>query len=318
MGNLKSKLQASTRKFLLDNRRTLVTAAGSAVLGGVAMYLYAAKVEARRYKLEKIKVKTGLEDGALNGTRGRKSTKLRVLHLSDLHLAAPETHKIDFLQKITDNDYDLIVFTGDIFENYTGTQYAKDLIVRRPRLGTYAVLGNHDYYDYTWFHKTIGRLNRRFRHPKHKRDVTPLIHALTESGITVLRNNSKIFHDDKTMLIGIDYPGITPDELKALASQAPDDYLVMSILHLPRRLHQLPQAGIDLAFAGHTHGGQIRLPGIGALITDSELHRKEASGIVVRDRTKIHVSRGLGADPKTNFRLFCPPAATIVEIEHHS
>jgi predicted MPP superfamily phosphohydrolase len=284
-------------------RRGLIAAAGGAVLGGAALYLYASRVEARAYRLETVRLSTG------------KGVKLRILHLSDLHLSYPETHKIDFLERITDDDYDLIVFTGDIFENYTGTQYAKHLVTRRPRLGTYAVLGNHDYYAYTWFHKTVGRMSRQFRHPKQKRDVMPLITALQDSGITVLRNSSKLFAADRLALIGIDYPGITPEELKALVEQADSNWLVAAILHLPRRLHQLPAAGVDVAFAGHTHGGQVRLPGLGALITDSELHRSEASGLITREHTKIHVSRGLGADPKTNFRLFCPPAATIVEID---
>jgi predicted MPP superfamily phosphohydrolase len=317
MGNLKSKLRSKTRTFLLDNRRTLITAAGSALLSGVAVYLYAAKVEARNYKLERVHITTE-PDARPNGSVGGKQVKLRILHLSDLHLASPESHKIDFLQKITDAEYDMIIFTGDIFENYSGTQYAKDLIVRKPRLGAYAVLGNHDYYDYTWFHKTLGRVNRQFRHPRHKRDVSPLVNSLQESGITVLRNSSRLMHDEHTCLVGIDYPGITPEELQALTSQAPPGYLVLAMLHLPRRLHQLPQAGVHVAFAGHTHGGQIRMPGYGALITDSELPRKEASGLVRRDKTVIHVSRGLGADPKTNFRLFCPPAATIIEISHNA
>ncbi len=316
MANLKSKLRANARSFILNNRRTLITAAGSALLSGGAVYLYAAKVEARNYKLERLHVTT--EPGLLskNDPKG-KHVALRILHLSDLHLSAPESHKIEFLQRITDADYDLIVFTGDIFENYTGTQYAKDLITRKPRLGAFAVLGNHDYYNYTWFNKTVGRVNRSFRHPRHKRDVTPLIHALSESGITVLRNSSRMFDAEHTCLIGIDYPGITQEELSALTAQAPEGYLILSLLHVPKRLQQLPQAGVHLAFAGHTHGGQIRIPGIGALITDSELPRREASGLVRREDTIIHVSRGLSADPKTNFRLFCPPAATIIDVEHH-
>lgn len=316
MGNLKSKLRDNVGQFLLNNRRTLITAAGSALLSGVAVYLYASKFEARNYKLEKVRIKSGRKSGDQGNGTEHKTVKLRVLHLSDLHLSAPETHKIEFLQRVTDDDFDLIVFTGDIFENYTGVQYAKELIARKPRLGAFAVLGNHDYYNYTWFHKTFGRINRRFRHPPHKRDVLPMIHALGESGITVLRNSSRIFHDENFSLIGIDYPGITLEELKALTEQSPEGYLVMSLLHLPRRLHQLPTAGVHVAFAGHTHGGQIRVPGYGALITDSELPRREASGLIQRNGTTIHVSRGLSADPKTNFRLFCPPAATIVEIEH--
>lgn len=303
--NWKRKLERQSKvgRFFAGNRGTLLGAAGGALLGGAALYLYASRVEARNYRLERVRVST------------KKRVPLRILHLSDLHLSHPESHKIEFIERITDDEYDMIVFTGDIFEDYSGTKYAKHLITRRPRLGTYAVLGNHDYYAYTWFNKTVGRINRTFRHPRKKRDVMPMIGALQESGITVLRNSSKLFHGDRVCLVGIDYPGITPEELRALTAQAPSDWLIMSLLHLPRRLHQLPQAGVDVAFAGHTHGGQVRVPGLGALITDSELHRREASGLVQRDNTLIHVSRGLGADPKTNFRLFCPPHATVVEIE---
>lgn len=317
MEDLKSKLRDRTRDFISSNRGALLTAAGSALLSGVAVYLYASRVEARNYKLEKLHVRT--DSAALSTGNGKgEKVKLKVLHLSDLHLAAPESHKIEFLRRVTSDEYDMILFTGDIFENYSGIQYAKHLVARQPRLGAFAVLGNHDYYDYTWFHKTVGRINRTFRHPRQKRDVTPLIHSLHESGINVLRNNSRMFHDDNVCLIGIDYPGINPEELQALVKQAPPGYLVLSILHLPRRLHQLPQAGVHVALAGHTHGGQIRVPGVGALITDSELPRREASGLVKRDGTIIHVSRGISADPKTNFRLFCPPAATVLEIEHHT
>ena len=300
--------------FGSDRGRALMTAAGCAVGAGIGLLVYA-KLEARRFKLEHLRVTTsGGSDSSGNGNQ--LPVKLRVLHLSDLHLCRPETSKVEFVQQVTDDDYDLIVFTGDIFENYTGIEYAAGLITRKPRLGAYAVLGNHDYYNYTWFNKIIGRMNRKYRHPAGKRDVQPFINALSDAGITVLRNSAITIPDERLHLIGIDYPGISQDQLYALSGQAPDGFLVMSLLHLPRRLNQLPAAGVHMAFAGHTHGGQVRLPGFGALITDSELPRQEASGLVKRGHTVIHVSRGLGADPKTDFRVFCPPAATVVEIEH--
>lgn len=82
--------------------------------------------------------------------------------------------------------------------------------------------------------------------------------------------------------------------------------MVLALFHMPRYLRQFEIAGVDLAVGGHTHGGQIRVPGFGAIITDSELSRHEASGVIHRGRTTFHISRGLSADPRTNFRLFCP------------
>lgn len=287
--------------------------AGVAAASAAGVYVYASRVEARNYKLEKVRAIT-CGDWRPQDSQGSGET-LRILHLSDLHLAEPESHKIDFLQKITQDEYDFVFFTGDIFENESGIQYADKLIARQPKYGAHAVLGNHDYYDYKWFNKIYGRLNRSYRHPAELRDVTPFVDALTAGGINVMRNEAEYIAEKNVYLIGIDYPGIEADELQGLMGAAPADALTLAILHLPRRLHQLKDAGIHLAFAGHTHGGQVRIPGFGALFTDSELPRQEASGLVRRGDTWIHVSRGLGADPKTNFRLFCPPTANIIEVK---
>ena len=294
-------------------KRSLWTAAGLLAAGGLT-YLYASRVENRRYKIERVNVITGVPEGD-NEAPGEGVT-FKVLHLSDSHLSRPETHKIEFLKRVTDEDFDLIVFTGDIFENYSGMEYATRIITRRPRLGAYAVLGNHDYYDYSWMNKTVGKFYRRWRHPRQKRDVQPMIDALADGGIKVLRNESVSLANEHLHLVGLDYPGVSEAELVRLTSTAPENAMVMCLLHLPRKLDKLPRAGVDIAFGGHTHGGQIRIPGIGALITDSELPRKEASGLIWRGDTAIHISRGIGADPKTDFRLFCPPAATIVTIKH--
>lgn len=299
-------------KVLLTLRRALPAVAalgGAAIAAGVASYLYGHLVEARRFHLEMVRIRIPRE---LNG---QPRSPLRVLHISDLHLAQPESHKVEFLRRITSMDYDMIVLTGDIFENLSGLQYAEALLKRKPRFGAYAVLGNHDYYDYSMFNKFVGRIWRRWRHPEEKREVAPLVEALEKVGYRVLRHDDVIIPEARLQIIGIDYPGIAPGALKQLVDKAPPDYLRLALLHVPHHLNDLPDAGIDVAFAGHTHGGQVRIPGFGAIITDSELPRKEASGVVYRKHTAIHVSRGLGADPKTNVRLFCPPAATVVHVD---
>src|SRR5581483_11333134 len=100
---------------------------------------------------------------------------LKILHISDLHLCYPESKKIDFLQRVTDEPYDLVFLTGDVFENFSGLAYANAILSRPPRLGAYAVLGNHDYYNYTMLNKTAGRIWRKYRQPRSRRDVTPMI-----------------------------------------------------------------------------------------------------------------------------------------------
>lgn len=319
-------------KFLDDprKRKLLLASAASIAAAGLGTYLYASLVEARRYRLDAVRVNTGdpaigsgeepssIEGKAFaGGAEDGEALRLRILHLSDLHLCFPESHKIDFLKRATDANFDLIVITGDIFENYSGICYADKIISRAPRLGTFAVLGNHDYYDYNMLHRTIGRFFRKWRSPKAFRDVTPMVEALEKAGINVLRNSAQNFSADKIKILGLDYPGgIRKDRLSELLADTPDDHLVLALMHVPERLDLLSQAGVDLAFGGHTHGGQVRIPFFGPLITNSELPRHEASGLIWRGATAIHVSRGVGADPRSNFRLFCPPHGSIIEVCH--
>jgi predicted MPP superfamily phosphohydrolase len=287
--------------------RTLKYIAASAVAAGIGTYLYASRIEARRFLLEKVSVRA-------RNARDNNERVLKVLHLSDLHLCYPESDKIDFLRSITSEPYDMVVLTGDVFENYSGLTYAGSILSRQPRLGAYAVLGNHDYYNYTMVHKSFGRLWRRFRHPGTKRDVKPLVQALENGGFTVLRNETVHLPEEGIHLTGVDYPFVKADVLKQLTDPGAHEDLRLMIFHLPIHLDNMADTGVHVAFGGHTHGGQIRLPGFGAIITDSELSRAEASGLFWRSNTAFHISRGLGADPRTNFRLFCPPAATAVEI----
>ncbi len=313
----------------------MLTLAGCLAAGGLGTYLYASRVEARRYRIERVNVITGgaNADKALGNATGDATVErasphldpeglppinLKILHLSDLHLSWPESHKMEFLSRVTNDDYDMVILTGDVFENYSGLPYAGSILSRRPRLGAYAVLGNHDYYDYTWFHKTFGRMVRRFRHPPVKREVGPLIDALENGGFKVMRNSSLTLAQERVHIVGIDYPGIAENDLRKLVAQAPEDHFVLSLLHVPHALESLMRAGVHLALGGHTHGGQVRVPLVGALLTDSELPRHEASGLLWRGETAIHISRGIGADPKTNFRLFCPPTATILQVRHQA
>ncbi len=324
------------------NKKTIPILAGSFLLTGLGVYLYASKVEARNYKLETVRVTTygggpdeidaqGIASALGNGSHGDtnksengvhassvpRSTDAktyRILHLSDLHLSEPESHKLRFLEQITDDDFDFVVLTGDVFENYTGLKYANSLLSRRPKLGAYAVLGNHDYYNYSIFNKIAGRLNRRFRHPMVYRDVQPMINALQNNGYDVLLNESRTH--EGVHVVGVDYPGIAQEELTELVAKAPAGHMKLALFHMPRLLHYFENAKVDFALGGHTHGGQIRIPGFGAIITDSELSRHEASGLIHRGKTTFHISRGLSADPRSNFRLFCPPAATIIEVTH--
>lgn len=281
---------------------------------GAGVYAYA-RSETRQYRREFLRVEPREPEKESSKEAGSPK-RLRILHISDLHLTSNDSkQKLDFLADVTDDDYDFVFLTGDIFQHDDSIKHAAKLLSRRPRIGAYAVLGNHDYYKYSMFNKIVGRIFPALRHPDNQnRDVEPLVAALEKVGYTVLRNEASYLESSGICIVGVDWPGIKKNKLLELVSRSPGDWLVLALFHLPRDLAAYNDAGVHYAFGGHTHGGQIRVPGVGAIITDSELERHEASGITYRGRTTIHVSRGLGADPRTNYRLFCPPQASVIEI----
>ncbi len=282
-------------------------ATGSACLSSLAALVYANKVAPRRFQLDTVRISVPDCVAPAGGL-------LRILHLSDLHLCYPETDKIDFLKQITDKEYDLVLLTGDVFENFTGLSYANSILSRQPRLGAYAVFGNHDYYNYNIYNKTIGRFYRQHRHPVTRRDVAPMIEALSRAGFQVLCNKAVRLPEDNLYIVGIDYPSAGEAKLQELVKEAQEGDFILALFHQPLNLEQISAAGVHLGCGGHTHGGQIRLPGLPALFTDSELPGEKASGLFHCGATIFHISRGLGADPRTNFRLFCPPAATLIVV----
>lgn len=289
---------------------------GPAALAGAGAFVYGTRFESCDYRLETERLTLDGIATAVDGNGKQKNKLLRILHISDLHLCYPESRKIEFLQEVTSQPYDLLFLTGDIFENYSGLAYATSIMARSPRLGAFAVLGNHDYYNYTVFHKVLGRMFRKYRHPRNKRDVGPMIKGLEKGGFHVLRNQSVSLVDEGVHIVGIDYPSLSSSRLNELVSTVCSGQLSLGLFHVPINLQNMVHARLHLAFGGHTHGGQIRIPGLGAIITDSELPRWESSGLFRRGQTAFHISRGLGADPRSNIRLFCPPAATVVELSY--
>lgn len=297
-----------------QRRKFIYASAASLAAVGLGTFIYARMIEPRRYSIDRLRVDTGLRSEELQA--GLCPQRLRILHLSDLHMRKPESDKLDFLRRATDDFFDLIFITGDIFEDHSALAYAGRIVTRPPRLGTFAVLGNHDCYDYNLLNRSIGRLIKKWRFPKRTRDVSAFVQALESAGINVLCNAAAAFPEEKIRITGIDYPGIRENDLNLLCAQAEPDSLNIVLMHVPHKLSRLSQLGFHAAFCGHTHGGQVRIPFFGPLITDSELPRHEASGPLWRGETFVHVSRGIGADPRTNIRFFCPPHATIIEVCH--
>jgi predicted MPP superfamily phosphohydrolase len=101
--------------------------------------------------------------------------------------------------------------------------------------------------------------------------------------------------------------------IRVAASGIPDGAFRLLLAHSPDMVRPAEDLGIDLVLAGHTHGGQIRLPGIGALFSQTNLGRHYASGMFSFGHTKLYVNRGIG-NALVPFRLFCRPELTVIHL----
>jgi predicted MPP superfamily phosphohydrolase len=116
---------------------------------------------------------------------------------------------------------------------------------------------------------------------------------------------------------GVDDPHISRDHYDAVAGPFdPAADLSLGVTHAPylRILDAMAADGADLVLAGHTHGGQLCVPGVGALVTNCDLDRKRAKGLSSHRGAALHVSAGLGTSPYAPVRFACRPEATLLTL----
>ena len=162
----------------------------------------------------------------------------------------------------------------------------------RAPLGIHAVLGNHDY--------EYGR--------------EQVVGAFHQAGISVLENASRrmISHKGDFMLYGLaDYDRGT-QKLSNLLGRAEPDLPGIIMAHDPANFAYVPR-GPYLTVSGHTHGGQIRLPKLGALTSSSAAPLEWTSGHVVDRDRHLYVSNGIGTS-LLPFRFGCPPEVNFVHL----
>lgn len=295
----------------LPSARVLRTAAGLAGLG--AATLAYSLWEARQYTLRTAEVH-------LRRPSAGRPRPLRMLHLSDLHLSPRDTDRIRWVQSLGDLAPDLTVVTGDFHGDARGPLLAlKALRPLLDRPGLY-VRGSNDY-----FAPSAANPAKYLMGPSELRttrvpiDVTPLDEGLRAGGWHDLDNAEAELEVAGWRIDarGVDDPHIGRDRYAEVGGPFDADAaLHLGVAHAPYRRILDPMAadGADLVLAGHTHGGQVCLPGVGALVTNCDLPRARAKGLSAWDGAALHVSAGLGTSPFTPIRLACRPEATLLTI----
>lgn len=286
------------RNPLASVRRALKRSLGKVALGGAA----AGSAAAAYMVFEAQWVACREEELALPDLPALL-TGLRVLHLSDVHAGQPGLN-LYTLRKAVEwaqpRRPDLVVLTGDILSAGRGGTRCLELLSRlQPRLGSFAVTGNHEY----------GLSKNPFAH-------RPLVGGWEQAGITLLKDRCQVVPVEgagpgaRLVVCGADYvTGGHP----LLRAGIPDGDLAVLLIHRPPEPDDALGDHFSLAFAGHTHGGQIRFPTPWGRVSPHRVDSGYVEGVHRWGRGLLAVSRGLG----TTFlplRLLTRPEAVLYRL----
>jgi predicted MPP superfamily phosphohydrolase len=313
-------IRDNDRVHLLTRAALGVTAAGAAGLG------YAAGIERLAFTLRRVEVPV-LPVGA---------RPIRVLHLSDMHLTPGQGRKRDWVRSLADLQPDLVIDTGDNLAHPQAVPMAMSCLEPLLEQPGAFVLGSNDYWGPTpknparYLTRDTGR-----RHTGSRLPTQDLVDGLIGAGwadLTNARTRLRVGGLD-IELVGVDDPHMKLDRYADVAGQAAGADLTLGVLHAPyqRVLDAMVADGAQLLIAGHTHGGQLCLPGYGALVTNCDLDRHRAKGLsrwwvgagldprsALRPAPShaawLHVSAGLGTSPYTPVRFACRPEATLMTL----
>lgn len=248
------------------------------------------------------------------------SSSLRVLHISDLHMMPNQRLKQEWIRELDRLEPDLVINTGDNLSHpkaVPAVVQALGELLARPGL---FIFGSNDYFGPTpknplkYFNKNHKRVHGE---PLPWQDLRA---AFNERGWLDTTHNRRELRVNGVRIsaAGVDDPHLKRDRYDTIAGPAnPDADLRIALTHAPepRILDLFANDGYDLAVAGHTHGGQLCLPGYGALVTNCGIDRSRVKGASQWGaHMKLHVSAGLGTSPYAPARFFCPPEATLLTL----
>ena len=219
---------------------------------------------------------------------------LRIAHVSDLHFRERNRVTDAAQELLLTLDYDWVAATGDFGAVRSRWRAAADLtseffepiVARRP---VYAVLGNHD-------------------DPNIATGRKCAIEFLRNSSVTIQHNGTSL------QLAGVDQNVRDAENLTGAMGDTVDGVATILLAHYPSIIFRVPPGRVALVLAGHTHGGQIRLPGLGCLWPNDAISGRMARGLCDVSGTKLHVSAGIGVSPPIRWRFNCPAEVSILTL----
>ncbi|MEO6827699.1 MAG: metallophosphoesterase [Microbacteriaceae bacterium] len=305
--------------------RLALGVAGTAALGAVA---WGTLIERRLYTLRRVTVPVLATEAA----------DIQILHLSDLHMAPWQRQKQEWVRSLAELKPDLIVDTGDNLGHDDGLDGIRFAFEKFHGVPGVFVNGSNDYYAPVAKNpiKYFTGPSKRVRRPANL-DTEALTSYFTELGWLDLNNTADALDLNGTHLefFGVDDPHLHFDKLERLTGaidelREGDDFsedaarsrssVSIGVAHAPyqRVLNSLVTHGAQVILAGHTHGGQVCLPGFGALVTNCDVPRGQVKGLSVWSHALrsayLNVSAGLGTSIYAPVRFACPPEATLLTL----
>ncbi len=306
--------------------RALRGAAVASLGIAAAAAVYGALIERRAYRVRR-EVVPVLSPGA---------DPIRVLHLSDLHLAPWQREKVAWVRSLADLKPDLVINTGDSLGHPDALPALAEALSAFDGVPGAFVHGSNDYFAPTP-KNPLGYLtgpSKGETATAERLDIdgleallhgrlgwVPLNNAvgqLTVNGSILDLMGTNDAHRGWDRLDRL--PGLM-DALRELDDDDTDDpSVVIGVTHAPyqRVLNAFTTQRADVIFAGHTHGGQVCVPGLGALVTNCDLPRDRARGLSVwhhaHQASYLNVSAGIGTSIYAPIRFACPPEAALVTL----
>lgn len=304
----------TTDSQVAGRRALRLATGGSAAVAaaGLGVIAYAHFVALKAFKLRALDLPLLPQD----------TEPLKILHISDIHFVPGQHKKQEWIRQLAACQPDLVINTGDNLSHRKAVPevlHALEPLLEFP--GAF-VLGSNDYYaplmkNPLHYLKGPSRLDPRAQ----TLPTEQLTGTFEASGWMNLTNAhaTRTINGLKVQLTGVDDPHIHRDEFTGFG-EGPAD-LKLAVAHAPVRriLETFADASAQLILAGHTHGGQVCLPGERALVTNCDLPTRYAKGLSwVRGAqgadVPVHVSAGLGTSAKAQVRFNCPPEATLITL----
>ncbi len=249
---------------------------------------------------------------------------IRILHFSDLHLTPARKREIADIRSFATLKPDLVISTGDFLADQEAVPVVLDALGSLLHIPGVFVFGSNDYYAPRIKNPLSYLIKDNAR--RVIGDLLPvenLHNALTSNGWKDLNHQRTLLQIKGSTIEfrGTDDAHLNRDDYLLVAGTAQECDLAVGVTHAPykRIIEAMSRDQLDIIFAGHTHGGQVRLPwpgGSKALTTNCDLPTWRARGVSrVAGEPWLNVSAGMGTSPFARIRVASPPEVSLITLE---